>query len=124
MLEESAGTAEIPLLRGDATFVARLSDEGVYVTNLGNQPFLPWAVFEQTVALLVRKGGRARKGNAMGPRLGDPELALDSVEGHVAGVVYKKEVGATVFRRISPICAILIWAGICVSSDGELMLSI
>jgi hypothetical protein len=57
--------------------------------------------------------------DAMNSRLGDEGLPLDSVEGYVAHVVDGKQVGESVFRRISPIAAILVWAGICDSAPGE-----
>jgi hypothetical protein len=92
------------------------------VNNLGSQPFLPWAVFEETVKLLIRNGGRAERGSALGGRLGERELPLDSVEGHIAHTVYGKQVGETVFRRVVPVAAILVWAGICEAVPGELVL--
>ena len=56
-------------------------------------------------------------------KLGEPGLPLDLVEGHVAHKVYHKNVGDSVFRRITPIACILIWAGICVSGRGELIIN-
>lgn len=58
----------------------------------------------------------------MGPKLGDPGLPLSSIEGHVAHTVYGKQVGESVFRRITPIACILIWTGICKAAPGELIL--
>jgi hypothetical protein len=109
---KSGSPAEIPLQR-NGTFSARLVEGGVMVTNLGGQPFLPWAVFQEAVQIIIASGGVALRGDAMNSRLGDPGLPLDSVEGHVAHIVYRKQIGETVFRRISPISAILAWSGIC-----------
>lgn len=117
----SGSPAEIPKLMS-GSFRARLTDEGIKVDNLSTQPFLPWTVFEEVVSLLVQKGGRARRGDAMKFRLGDPGLPVDSVEGHVARAVYDKQLGDSVFRRITPIACILIWAGICEAAPGELVL--
>jgi len=119
---QSGSPARVPLLRGRRGFIAELVEGGVGVDNLPTQPFLPWAVFQETVRLLVRKGGRAKRGDAMGPRLGDVRLPMDSVEGHVARVVYGKRRGDSVFRRITPIACILIWAGVCEAAPGELIL--
>ncbi len=121
---ETGSPAQIPLLRGGRTFTAELTDEGIAVSNLGNQPFLPWAVFEETISLLIRQGGTADRGDAQGRgvRLGSEGLPIDSVEGHVAHVVYGKQLGETVFRRITPIACILIWAGICEPIPGQLRL--
>lgn len=104
------------------TFNAELKADGIVVDNLGNQPFLPWIVFQEAICVLIRNEGRAPRGNAMNAKLGDPDLSLDSVEGHVAQVVYGKKVGETVFRRITPIACILIWAGVCEAAPGELVL--
>ncbi len=113
----------IPLLKGDKTFQAQLSHDGVYVNNLGNQPFLPWTVFTETVLLLTRKGGRVFRGDAMNSKLGSRDLPIDSVEGYIAHVVYNKQIGETVFRRVTPVACILIWAGICTYEIRQLVLS-
>lgn len=119
--DQTGSPTYIPLLKG-YPFKARLMDEGVEVDNLGNQPFLPWAAFQEAVCVMIRNGGRANRGKAMKFRLGRPGLPLDSIEGHVAHVVYGKTVGDSVFRRISPIASILVWAGICNSEPNELVL--
>lgn len=96
---------------------------GVNVSNLGNYPFLPMDVFTVTLTLLEIKNNKtARKGEAMKFRLGDAELGFDSVEGLIAKIVYGKDVGDTVFRRITPISRILQWAGVCKSQNGSLVL--
>jgi hypothetical protein len=111
----------IPLQKG-RVFKATMTDEGIVVDNLGNQPLLPWVIFEEVINLLVRKGGRAQKGNAMDSKLGEKGLPLDSIEGYIAEAVYGKKPGDSVFRRISPIAAILVWAGLCDAEPGELVL--
>ena len=111
----------IPLLKG-GTFTARIVDQGIEVDNLGNQPFLHWSAFQEAICVLIRNGGRAHRGDAMNSRLGDPNLSIDSIEGHIAHVVYGKQVGESVFRRITPISCILIWAGLCKAEPHELVL--
>ncbi|MFX0203771.1 MAG: hypothetical protein ACFFCW_47335 [Candidatus Hodarchaeota archaeon] len=118
---KSGSPADVPLLKG-GSFKARLEDEGIFVDNLGNQPFLHWAVFQEAACVLIRNGGRAKRGNAMRARLGAPGLPIDSIEGHIALVVYGKRPGDNVFRRIVPIACILIWAGICEAEPNELVL--
>ena len=115
------GPVTIPLLKG-GTFNAKLVDEGVEVDNLGNQPFIHWSAFQEAVCVLIRNGGRALRGDAMNSRLGDSNLSLDSIEGHVAHVVYGKRIGESVFRRITPISCILIWSGLCKAEPNELLL--
>jgi hypothetical protein len=119
---EGAGlSVTIPLHKG-GQFIAKVVAGGLEVDNLGTQPFLPWKVFEETVDLLVRKGGRAQRGDAMNSRLADEGLPLNSVEGYIAQEVYGKKPGDSIFRRISPIAAILVWAGICDEEPGELII--
>lgn len=120
-LEEGGGTARIPKFR-EGYFTATLAEGGVDVDNLGAQPFLPLRVFRETLELLVRNGGCAERGNAMDFRLGDKGLPLDSVEGCVAQSVFGKRVGDYVFRRITPICCLLVWAGLCKPAPNQLIL--
>src|SRR6266540_4525312 len=107
--QDIGSPVRIPLQKR-GMFTAKLVEGGLEVDNFSTQPFLPWEVFEETINLLAQKGGRAERGDAMRPRLGDEGLPLDSIEGHIAQVVYGKQVGESVFRRISPISAILVWA--------------
>ena len=58
----------------------------------------------------------------MNYKLGETGLATDTIEGHIAHVVYDKSDGDSVFRRITPIACILIWAGVCRAEPGELVL--
>ena len=119
--DETGSPVAIPLQKG-GQFTATLEPNGVRVDNLHKQPFLPWAVFQEAVCTMIRHDGKADRGNAMNAKLGDPALSLDSIEGHIAHVVYGQQVGDSVFRRISPVAAILIWAGICTSEPGHLLL--
>ena len=118
---DTGSPAEIPLLKG-GSFTAQIVTNGIMVDNLADQPFLHWSAFQEAVCVLIRNGGRAARGNAMDAKLGEPALSLDSVEGHVAHVVYGRRAGESVFRRITPIACILIWAGICDAVPNELIL--
>ena len=120
--EEVGPSVRVPLLNGGRFFTAEITEEGIWVSNLGTEPLLPWAVFEEAVSLLIRSGGHADRGDAMKCRLGDDGLSLDSVEGNIAAVIYGKKQGDTVFRRITPVACLLIWAGMCGHSPGELVL--
>ena len=113
---------QIPLLRGEGSFKAKYSREGINVNNLGSKPFLPWVVFTETLILLENLGGSAKLGNAMNSKLGDLDLPLTSVEGYIANKIYGIQIGGSVFRRITPITDILIWAGLCKHEKGNLIL--
>ena len=119
--EEGGGTAHIPNLK-KRYFTAKLVDGGVDVDNLGSLPFLSWQVFHEAIGLLIRNGGRAKKGNAMNARLGDRGLPSSTIEGYIAQTVYGKRAGEWVFRRITPISCILVWAGVCEAEPNELVL--
>jgi len=119
--EEVDNPAIIPMQNG-GFFNATLRDDGIEVSNLGNQPFLPWSVFDETLILLTANNGRVLRGDAMNFRLGEEGLPIDSVEGHVAYHVYGKQLGDAVFRRITPIANVLIWAGVCKARPGEIIL--
>jgi hypothetical protein len=95
---------------------------GVNVSNLDTNRFLPIEVFAVTISLLSWTGDKqAPKGNAH-VKLGEVGLPLNSVEGHVARIVYGKTAGDSVFRRIVPISRILEWADVCHNGRGYLQL--
>ncbi|GAB3383618.1 hypothetical protein [Massilia agri] len=104
--------AAIPKQNG-GQFNAEWSEEGVIVDCLGPNSLLPWRVFDEVERLLDENVGNARRGNAMGGTLGDALLPFDSVEGRIAEKIYGRKQGDAVFRRISPIANILVWAGVC-----------
>ena len=91
-LRAGGGHTSIPLLK-DGAFTATLAHDGVIVDKLSNQPLLPWLAFEEAVRCMQRNGGRASRGDAMQSRLGDHGLLIDTIEGHVAHVVYGKQSG-------------------------------
>ena len=124
-LASTGGEAKVPKKGG--TFDARLMSDGISVSNLGEneeQKLLVWDVFVQTIALLEELEGKAQRGNVQekGARLGDANIPLDSVEGRIAKTVYKVEEGKPVFRRVSAIADLLVWAKVCVHGKGVLYL--
>lgn len=119
---EVGNPARVPLIRGNETFKAEIYEDGIIVDNLGNQPCLPWNVFVEAVLILKENGGQAKKGNAMNSKLGEKGLPIDSIEGHIAYKMYGYKEGDSVFRRITPIACILIWANICKHKPGKLIL--
>lgn len=106
------------------TVVCQMIEDGIEVNCLGNigyKNFLPWGVFYCVSELLLEQDGRAKRGSGMNGRLGQ-EIPLDSVEGRVAHRQYGKQVGDTIFMRISPIAKIFIATGICEDQRGDLVL--
>ena len=103
-----------------------MKDDGIEVDCLsesGHKNFLPWGVFWHAVHIMLVNGGKACRGVAISQGgLGSDELPFISVEGHVANVIYGKQSGDAVFRRISPIAHILIASEICIHQRGDMEL--
>jgi hypothetical protein len=100
-------------------------EDGIKVNCLGKalyKEFLPWGVFWHAVHIMLLNGGGASRGQAKarGQRLGTPKLSFNTIEGHVAHVVYGKQRGEAVFQRISPVAYILIASGVCVDKKGDM----
>lgn len=120
--EMKGNPARIPVMKGKKLFTARLEEDGIFVDNLGDQPFLPWKVFTEAINCLKENEGQAKKGNAADSKLGDPNLDLNSIEGYIAIKIYGCKTGDSVFKRIDPIASILAWAEICENSRGHIKL--
>lgn len=120
--DKKGKSAKIPLMSGKHFFEARSEVDGVYVDNLKAQPFLPWETFSEAVNCIRENGGKAKKGNVTNSKLGDSNLGLDTLEGHIASKVYGCRIGDTVLKRVTPIASILAWAGICENTRGQIIL--
>lgn len=135
-LSEIDGSVSIEKPRGPFSVEPKFEGEkliGVTVSNLGASKELPIEVFIVTLSLLnlsndktavcgkVMKRDPATK-ETIAFNLGDPELPMNSVEGHIASVIFGKKIGDTVFRRITPVARILEWAGVCEYGNGTLKL--
>lgn len=87
---------------------------GVEVDNLRNAKFMPFDVFTAVISLLnLSPGHFATNGETRNSKLGSDGLPFNSIEGHVARIVYEKKEGISILRRITPIAGILVWAEIC-----------
>jgi len=115
--EREGEEVKIPL-QINRTFTAKITEEGIKVDNLRNYHLLDWKVFDEIEELFKEKGPSVLKGDAMNYKLGESGLPIDSIEGRVAYKIYDKGLGDSVFRRISPIVGILVWADIC-EVNGE-----
>ena len=86
-------------------------------------PFKPdYKVFDDIVDLLVRQGGRARKGNGRNHKLGEPGCEENTVVGTIA-LHRGRTIGESVFDPVFVMAAILEWAGIAKNGRGELILA-
>lgn len=118
--DKKGNPAKIPLMNGKKFFEARSEMNGVYVDNLKKEPFLPWEIFTEAVNCIKENGGKVKKGNTTSSRLGDPNLGLDTLEGHIASKVYGCEIGDPVLKRVVPVASILAWAEICENTRGQI----
>jgi len=125
-LKSINGSIELPTQRGTFTCTPVFCGDviiGLNVTNLGNYPFISIDVFVAVISLLkLSHNNEAVNGNVMDCKLGDDDLSMNSVEGHIASLVYGKSQGDTIFRRITPVARILEWAGVCTIITGGLKL--
>ena len=55
--QQTGSPAKIPMQKR-GTLCAELTPDGVMVDNLGNQPFLPWIIFQEAVCVMIRNGGQ------------------------------------------------------------------
>ena len=65
---ETGSPAQIPKLR-NGSFTAEMRADGIWVDNLRGEPYLPWAVFQEAICVLIRNNGRAQRGDAMKSKL-------------------------------------------------------
>lgn len=122
-LNRHFGKAVIPLRRGgEFCIYYEAFGNGITATNLPANHTMTWNSFDCAVEILRKNGGRAKKGQAMKARLGEPDLPLDSVEGYVAYNAYGVKKGEFALRTISPLSSILEWLGICKNGYGYLEL--
>ncbi|MFA9466710.1 MAG: DUF2089 domain-containing protein [Velocimicrobium sp.] len=122
-LNQSGGMAMVYLPKGDAFQIYYEEfGNGIYASNLPHQRILTWRAFDCVIQLLEKNNGTASKGNAMKGKLGSIYLPLNSVEGYVAFHAYGTKMGESCLRIISPLAAILEWAGICTNGYGYISL--
>ena len=115
------GIAQIPM-QGSAfnLEVVRVDNQitGVNVSNLGNNPFLPIAVFQVAIETMYNSpDSTAPLGNAIGDGPLGNGLEINSIEGQVAHRVYNIQIGNHAFMRITPIRRILEAALVCSSHN-------
>ena len=86
------------------------------------KPAYDYKVFDDIVELLIKQGGRAKKGNGRNYKLGEPGCEENTVVGTIA-IHRGRTLGESVFDPVCVIAAILEWAGIAINGRGELILT-
>lgn len=124
-LNTSGGQAMVTLYSGDSCEI-RFDENGKGLVSPKIPPTnqLIWEAFDAAVEVVIKNGGKAKKGNAQsGAKLGTDKLRMDSVEGYIAHKVHGAKEGDTAFGPGFVICAILDWAEVCNNERGYLVIN-
>lgn len=121
-LKEYGGHVTVYTQRGLPCKIYAEPDGRTFTSDkLPIRPPYEYAVFNDIVDLLVKQGGRARKGNGRNYKLGEAGCE----ESTVVGVIAKKQghnAGESVYDPVFVMAAILEWAGLVENGRGELIL--
>ena len=122
-LKEHGGHVTVFTVRGLPCEIYAEPDGKTFSSDkLPLKPYYDYGVFDVIVDLLVRQGGRARKGNGRNYKLGQPGCEENTVVGAIAK--YRGfQPGDSVFDPVFVMAAVLEWAGIAENGRGELILS-
>lgn len=124
MLMEQNGRAVVHTARGLPCEIRAASDGISFLSDkLPCNPPYRYEVFDVIVRLLVSRGGRARKGNERGFRLGEPACDETTVVGAIGYNYARKKPGDSVFDPVFVLAAVLEWTGIANNERGELVLT-
>ena len=103
-----------------------LTEDGIGFTCKA-LPGIPYEfkVFDYIVALLIREGGKAKKGYARGKhdKVGSERCNKHTVTGVIALEYYGKSIGDSVFDPVFVLAGILEWADIAKNERGYLELT-
>ena len=123
-LKDCGGRVIVHTARGlPCEIVAHPDGKSFTSKKLPIKPPYEYVVFDTIVDLLVRNGGRARKGNGRNYKLGEPECDETTVVGAIAKYYAGKKYGDSVFDPVFVFAAVLEWAGIAHNERGELVLT-
>ena len=122
-LKEHGGHVTVFTARGLPCEIYAEPDEITFTSDkLPIKPAYDYEVFDDIVELLVKQGGRAKKGNGRNYKLGEPGCEENTVVGVVA-IHRGRKVGDSVFDPVFVLAAVLEWAGIVINGRGELILT-
>lgn len=122
-LKEHGGHVTVYTARGLPCEIYAEADGKTFTSDkLPISPPYEYDVFNVIVDLLLKQGGRARKGNGRNYKLGEAGCEENTVVGAIAKSRGRK-VGDSVFDPVFVMAAILEWAGIAENGRGELILT-
>ena len=122
-LKEHGGHVTVYTARGLPCEIYAEPDGKTFTSDkLPISPPYEYDVFNVIVDLLLKQGGRARKGNGRNYKLGEAGCEENTVVGAIAKSRGRK-VGDSVFDPVFVMAAVLEWAGIAENGRGEIILT-
>lgn len=122
-LKAHGGHITVYTARGLPCEIYAESDGTTFTSDkLPVKPAYDYKVFDDIVELLIKQGGRAKKGNGRNYKLGEPGCEENTVVGTIA-LHRGRTIGESVFDPVFVMAAILEWAGIAKNGRGELILT-
>lgn len=122
-LKAHGGHITVNTARGLPCEIYAESDGTTFTSDkLPVKPAYDYKVFDDIVELLIKQGGRAKKGNGRNYKLGEPGCEENTVVGTIA-LHRGRTIGESVFDPVFVMAAILEWAGIAKNGRGELILT-
>ena len=122
-LKAHGGRITVYTARGLPCEIYAESDGTTFTSDkLPVKPAYDYKVFDDIVELLIKQGGRAKKGNGRNYKLGEPGCEENTVVGTIA-LHRGRTIGESVFDPVFVMAAILEWAGIAKNGRGELILT-
>ena len=121
-LKAHGGHITVYTARGLPCEIYAESDGTTFTSDkLPVKPAYDYKVFDDIVELLIKQGGRAKKGNGRNYKLGEPGCEENTVVGTIA--LHRGRTIGDVFDPVFVMAAILEWAGIAKNGRGELILT-
>ena len=123
-LYENGGRATVLSVSGNSYIIKAANDGKSFLCDeLPIKPPYEYTVFDVIVDLLIRQGGKARKGNGRNYRLGEGDCTEDTVVGAIAKNYAGKEPGSSVYDPVFVLTSVMEWAGIIHNDRGYIELS-
>lgn len=123
-LEQSGGRVLVHSINGKVYEILAARDGISFLCDqLPIKPPYTYAVFDVIVELLIKQGGRAKKGKGRNAKLGEQGCEENSVVGYIGKKYFGKKPGDSVYDPVFVLASVLDWAGIAHNQRGYIQLS-
>ena len=124
-ISDHGGAVTIGLLSGKTCDIYITPDKSSFSSTKLHNFIYDFCVFDIVVDLLIRQGGKAKKGNAHGKndRVGQGRCTPDTVVGAIAVNYFGKSHGDSSYDPVFLIAAVLDWAEIAHNCRGYIELT-